>query len=253
MDLPISAIRKVVWSAVCVLAAVSLSACSGDRPPAPGGQGDAAAVAETSAASPSAMPLRRGHLVFGHEVRSFEPCGSEGALWVLDETGGELARVYEELTYEPYQRLYVEILGRDSARPDEGFGAEYDRSITVTALRHAASESLACEWELSGVVMRASGNEPFWHVEVRPGEILLSELGEEDRLFSLAPSESREDGLLQFRGTAVRESGQPPGAVILVTVDEHLCRDSMSGAFFSFAARVEVDGRTLAGCARRGW
>ena len=43
------------------------------------------------------------------------------------------------------------------------------------------------------------------------------------------------------------------GDVIVVTIDEHACRDSMSGAYFSFAAHVEVGGRELAGCARQGW
>ena len=252
MKFPASFVCPVVWGMCLISSTLLLPACSGDSSPAPGGQGNAAAEAET----PGPMPFQRGHLVLGHEVRSFEPCDSQEALWVLDETGGELARVYEELTYEVYQRLYVEILGQEGARPEQGFGADYDKSITVTALRHAAPESLACDSDLSDVVMRASGNEPFWRVDVRQGEILLSELGADDRWFtssSSSASEAQADGLRQYRGTAGTESGQPASDAIVVTIDEHSCRDSMSGAYFSFVAHVEVDGRELAGCARQGW
>ena len=40
----------------------------------------------------------RGHLVLGHEVRSFKPCGSDQESWVLDRTGGDLSGVYRKLT-----------------------------------------------------------------------------------------------------------------------------------------------------------
>ncbi len=211
--------------------------------------------AEASEGEPlESMQLLRGHLVIGHEVRSFKPCGSEQDLWVRDKTGGELSRVYTDLTSGVYQELYAVVLGEVGPRPSDGFGADYDGSIAVTSLRHAAPESHACGEDLSGVEMRAFGNEPFWRVDVRPAEILLSELGAEDRLFSSSASfKTREDGLRQFRGTAGTEPGQPAGDVIVVTIDEHPCRDSMSGAYFSFAARVVVDGRELVGCARQGW
>jgi putative lipoprotein len=203
--------------------------------------------------------LRRGHLVLGHEVRSFEPCGGDHALWVVDETGGDLHSVYEDLSHEVYQRLYVEILGAEGERPEEGFGADYGGSITVIALRHAASESLGCNWDLSGILLRASGNEPFWHIDVRADEILLNEMDSGERVF-LPPSATDEslqsyggDGLAQFRGTAKVGPEVARGGSIVVTVFEQPCRDSMSGAFFSFAARIQVDGRELSGCARPGW
>jgi uncharacterized membrane protein len=197
--------------------------------------------------------------VLGHEVRSFEPCDGDHALWVVDETGGDLGRVYEDLTHEVYQRLYVEILGTEGERPEEGFGADYGGSITVIALRHAASESLGCGWDLTGILFRASGNEPFWHVDIRADAILLNEMDSGERVF-LPSSETNEslqpsggDGLEQYRGMARGGPDVAPGGSIVITFSEQPCRDSMSGAFFNFAARIEVDGRELSGCARPGW
>jgi putative lipoprotein len=195
----------------------------------------------------------RGHLVIGHEVRSFRPCGTEQDLWVMDETGVGLAQVYETLTSGVYQDLYAVVLGEVGPAPADGFGADYAGSIAVVSLLHAAPESHACDEDLSGITVQASGNEPFWRLDIRDEGILLSELGSEDRLFSPATGSSEEGGLRRFRGAAEAEAGQEAGASINVVIEERACRDSMSGAYFSFSARVEVDGRELVGCARRGW
>ena len=90
-------------------------------------------------------------------MRSFRLCGSEQDLWVTDNTSGGLARVYEELTSSVYQELYSVVLGTVGPRPDEGFGADYQGSISVTRLLHAAPESHACEEDLTGIDLRASG------------------------------------------------------------------------------------------------
>jgi putative lipoprotein len=197
--------------------------------------------------------LLRGHLVIGHEVRSFKPCASEQDLWVMDKTGGDLTHVYETLTSGVYQDLYAVILGEVGPAPSDGFGADYAGSVAVVSLLHAAPESHACNEDLSGITVRASGNEPFWRIDIRDAGILLSELGSEDRLFSPATSSVEEGGLRRFRGTAETVAGQAAGAPMEVVIEERACRDSMLGAYFSFAARVEVDGRELIGCARQGW
>ena len=59
----------------------------------------------------------RGHLVLGHEVRSFTPCEKKVEYWVLDQTDGDLWKVYQNLTHQPYQPIYVEVLGRLAPPP----------------------------------------------------------------------------------------------------------------------------------------
>ncbi len=219
--------------------------------------GDSSGLAESTEATEGealeSTQLLRGHLVIGHEVRSFKPCESERDLWVVDETGGELTHVYETLTSGVYQDLYVVVFGKVGLPPSDGFGADYSGSIAVVSLLHAAPESHACNEDLSGITVQASGNEPFWRIDIRDEGILLSELGSEDRFFSPATGSAEEAGLRRFRGTAEAEAGQEAGASIEIAIDERACRDSMSGAYFSFSARVEVDGRELIGCARQGW
>lgn len=234
-----------------------VAACGGDIASDPENTGASSHQAERPEASEGAPPestqLLRGHLVIGHEVRSFKPCDSEQDLWVVDDTREGLAGPYESLTSGVYQELYVVLLGAVGPAPLDGFGADYAGAITVADLRHAAPESHACNEDLSGIKVQATGNEPFWRVDIRQEEISLAELGSEDRRFSTTSISALESDLQQFRGAAAAEGRQPASASIVVTIEKHPCRDSMSGAYFSYAARVEVDGRELVGCARQGW
>ena len=74
----------------------------------------------------------RGRLYWGHEVRSFQPCGSKNAYWVLgeDKVLQPLRRRSEKLRAQhgkPYRPLYIEAAGvidTDSAR--DGFAKDYN-------------------------------------------------------------------------------------------------------------------------------
>jgi putative lipoprotein len=253
---PSGAVARLIFVSLVSLA-LWLTACGGNSSSDPHREVAASVQAGGSEASdlepPESPQLLRGLLVLGHEVRSFKPCDSEQDLWVMDETGGDLARIYEDLTSAVYQELYTVLSGEIGPPPSDGFGVDYAGSIRVVALSHAAPESHACNEDLSGIKIRASGNEPFWRVDIREEEILLSELGSEDRRFSFAPSSVQSDGPRHFRGAAESAAGAAAGASIEIVIEERACRDSMSGAYFSFSVRVEVDGRELDGCARQGW
>jgi len=187
----------------------------------------------------------RGHLVLGHEVRSFKPCGSDQESWVLDRTGGDLWDVYRKLTNEPYQPIYVEVRGLTGPAPQDGFGAQYDNQLTIVELRRAGVETRGCEEDLKGFDFHASGNEPFWNVIISKDAIVFSELGKPSLTFLYA----------QPRVSAGRwgYSGKDDGTSIEMVIEEIRCIDSMSGEHFSFAAKVVLDGRPYKGCAREGW
>ncbi len=190
----------------------------------------------------------RGHLVWGHEVRSFRPCGMEVEYWVVDRTGGELWDVYRALTHEPYQPLYAELRGDLGPSPSIGFGVKYEKQLTVLELRRAARETRGCEENLGGIEFRASGNEPFWNVTVSKNEIIFSELGMPKIIFPHVPPKlSRNHFVYSSRAL------EPAPYGIEITMDEKRCIDSMSGEHFSFAAQVSLDGRKYTGCARQGW
>jgi len=187
----------------------------------------------------------RGHLVLGHEVRSFNPCGSGQENWVLDRTGGDLWDVYRKLTNQPYQPIYVEVRGLVGPPPRDGFGAEYDNQLTIMELRRAGVETRGCEEDFGGFEFRASGNEPFWNVIVSKDGMVFSELGKPRITLPYAPPRISADKTIY--------SSQTKEGSLLVTIDESRCIDSMSGEHFSFAAKVVLNGRVYAGCAREGW
>ncbi len=194
--------------------------------------------------APDPGPERlRGHLVLGHEVRSFTACGSERELWVVDATDGELAEAYGELTHAPYERLYVEVLGRPGAAPRDGFGADFDGSLRVRALRHAARETRGCDERLDGVLFLARGNEPFWSVTVRADGLRLARPGHPPRALRAGPP--RREGATRIWSAAGADA-------VELRLWEERCRDSMSGAWFAFRARLRLGERSADGCAREG-
>lgn len=91
-------------------------------------------VGGAPAASPAgaAEPLR-GLYVFGHEVRTFQPCGSEAVFWIR-ASGEVLARLREEhrrLATRPYQELYLVAWSEVGDPPTDGFALAYDGQIVI--------------------------------------------------------------------------------------------------------------------------
>ncbi len=197
---------------------------------------------------PEAPATFRGHLVWGHETRSFEACGPGRWGWVVDDTGGDLQTVYEQLTTEPYQPLFVEVRGSWGPAPSEGFGAAYPEQLTIGELRRAVPEGPGCDEDLAGVRYLARGNEPFWRVEIRGSGIVFSRLGKSEEIVfpSVAPQGGPESRLF-----ASSMEG-PGGRRIEIAITERRCVDSMSGALFALTARVTLDGERLQGCAVEG-
>ncbi len=188
--------------------------------------------------------ILRGHATFGHEVRTLQPCGEDEPLWAVDNTGTfwDLHREVAQSMGEE-QRLFAIVVGRRGAPPAEGFGADYDGSFVVDKVVYLAAEGFDCGLDLRDAYYRAAGNEPFWFAEVTRDGIALSRLGEEDLAGTGLRSETAPDGVTYT-------TADPTGPV--VTISDTPCRDSMSGAFYGYSARVSLTGATLAGCALQG-
>ena len=198
-----------------------------------------------AACSGDAGSRLRGHLVWGHESRSFTSCDSGPEGWVINESGDELVEVYEELTSAPYQPMFVEVRGEWTGAPSEGFGAEFDEALRITELLRAENEGFGCRLELDDVLFIASGNEPSWRVQIREEGISLRSM----------------DAPVEAEFPAPRMSGQPPQVVfeaagpdsaIRISLERRRCIDTMSGAHYAWAADIDIDGRHLEGCAAEG-
>ena len=67
----------------------------------------------------------RGFYVFAHEVRTFQPCGSDQVYWVKadQKISQQLREEHQKLTSKPYEPVYVEVKGYLRQKAAEGFAA----------------------------------------------------------------------------------------------------------------------------------
>ena len=204
--------------------------------------------ASAASADPHLDTVHRGLLVYGHEARTFMPCGGGEEAWVEDRTPtGELGQVYGRLAQTPYERIFFEVLGTYAPSPNEGFGAEYPRMLVVTALRHAVGEGPKCDEPTWGFEFRAKGQEPFWSATIAPSGISVARPDESPLVFPYAVPAEGAVGAALYR--SVREL---PHAEITIELRPAPCRDSMAAEHYGHTARVLLDGREMAGCAYPG-
>ena len=82
-----------------------------------------------------------GAYVFGHEVRSLQPCGSSTVYWAkpLDtEVSDRLRSHHAELTAEPNGRIYVVVTGWPTSEKTTGFAESYDAYFEISRVLEAA-------------------------------------------------------------------------------------------------------------------
>lgn len=84
---------------------------------------------------------------------------------------------------------------------------------------------------------RASGNEPFWSLTLKQGELLLNRLNE-GKLPAQAYLTGDSPGQIESQGEPA----------IAVQVSDQLCRDDMSGMPYPQKVSVQLEGSTLNGC-----
>lgn len=186
-----------------------------------------------------------GHLVWGHENRSFRVCDGEREGWVINDAGGELVEIYEELTTAPYQEMFVEVRGQWGAAPQEGFGADYPESLRITELMRAENEGFGCRLDTSGVLFVANGNEPFWRLHVRENGISMWSMDSAGETGFSAPELGEAVEHIVFDASGADSS-------IHVILEKRRCEDTMSGARYEFAATVELEDERYSGCAIEG-
>jgi heat shock protein HslJ len=86
----------------------------------------------------------------------------------------------------------------------------------------------------------ANGNEPFWHVIVEPGQLVLERPGQ--------PTEELRYRTIEQSPTGHRFRASREELVIELVTAPQLCRDSMTGMPHPFQARLVINGDRLSGC-----
>lgn len=219
------------------------------EPPAPAPPAEPVAAPPLPTSSSAKGEIHRGHLSIGSgvEARSFKLCGAEESIWVEDRTDGDVWTLYRRLSGYPNRPLFMEVRGEILAAPAGGFGTHYSQQILIHAVRNASAESAGCFAEPEPFAFRATGNEPFWNVEISKRGLVFSQMGEDRILFPYSQPTFFGEQII-YR-SQVR--GQEPKAFV-VRLTEESCSDTMADATFSFKATVQIDDLSLEGCAREG-
>ena len=176
--------------------------------------------------------LHRGRLSWTGAGVLFLPCGETQELAVFDEAG-----VATGLTRESGDQ-YVEV---DGARLTEGEGAN---TLLLRGLRFSRPAEVGdgCARDLSKLLVQASGQEPFWSVDLRKDRLSWVVPGAEPVWLSTAAGSPSGTWLASTDGHSLtlRISGTP-------------CRDASVGAWHGLTVAVVHNGASYSGCGVRGW
>ncbi len=89
----------------------------------------------------------KGLVTFGHEVHTFEPCGTSKIYWISNRANSELAKAYNKKLGSqstPYTPLMAELIVKKSDKAPDGFAKQYDgviEVIEVKSVEHIAPEN----------------------------------------------------------------------------------------------------------------
>jgi len=188
----------------------------------------------------SGLPVR-GLVVKAGDSFALHECGAPAgrAVNVVDATGA-MARAFKALDAPAAVGIYAEMRG---ARSTDG------GSLTLTQLVRArgVGGGLACEPPVFAGDYVASGNEPFWSIEIREDGIVYRSPAEpEGRTYpyAITPTETG--------SVYATKVDQPKISTLEVSLEPGACLDSMSGELRAFKAHVVHDGVELEGCAAAG-
>lgn len=224
--------------------ALVLSACGGDAPEPPPGSG-AAPEAGAGPPAPEAAPgpaepgRHRGVLTL--EGRP-EVMLCDGATLPVDGPAlPDLVELHAGMTpgAEPMEGIFVDVLGEVR---DAGSGPWLD----ALEIRRASYEGWGCRRDEVGLVLEASGTEPFWNLRV------------EEETAAWSTPEATETlahrGIYRMtRGGWALEGRTPAGeARLQAEFHPEPCINAMSGAFSHLTALVTLGGTEYRGCAYLG-
>ncbi|MFL6619588.1 MAG: COG3650 family protein [Povalibacter sp.] len=194
----------------------------------------------------SGLAIKKGIVTGAGDHAVFRSCDDKADLYLVDEAEGTLTQLLTEGSASPV--FYIEAYGERGPVPDDLTAAKGQAGVfTLEQLLFAAtmSDGRGCEQSAPDYVVSARGNEPFWSVVVTPAGMQWKQPdADAGVMFSELQSEDAE-GTVSYAATA-------QGRKLQLIVDAQSCRDSMSGNYFAFTAKAELDGKEFKGCARVG-
>lgn len=188
-----------------------------------------------------AMLRLQGELSRAGDELVLQPCGEQRRLRLRDAGQLGLAEAAAHLQAGSSQPLFADLSGRvEGVRPDS------DGLFSVGRLYRLQAEGPGCaDTRFKRQIVRASGHEPEWSVQVSAHGMVLQRPGAAPLALPYL-EERMPDGSLSF-------SSEADGQRVELWLAPANCTDSMSGAINHLQARLRLNQEPpLAGCGALG-
>jgi uncharacterized membrane protein len=197
--------------------------------------------------SETSLSLKRGLLTIAGVRGTYKPCGSDAALWVVDQSDGSFQAL--AAVTDPNDAVYVEARGERGPVPeDEPAASAYTGAFVMEQILYASppAPNRGCEAPGPAYIVRARGNEPpqSWTVEVNDQKMEWMQDKGQAITFD-KPRELDTEGAVSYEGRNGEHGLQ-------LVIDSQSCRDPASEEFFAYSARAVLDNKEFKGCARVG-
>jgi uncharacterized membrane protein len=118
--------------------------------------------------------------------------------------------------------------------------------VHITTLERIGpvGEGGGCDARGGGFTFRAHGNEPFWSVDVTPGELVLTR-PDQGELRGKATELTQTHGIRSY-------SAPTPSGLLTIRLSPATCNDGMADGLFAWRAEATLANKKLTGCAYAG-
>ena len=194
----------------------------------------------------TAQPSSRlqGLLTWTNQQHTFIPCKEGRTFWVEDGSQ-QLEQAFWSLAPGSGMQVFADLSGELKAKPRQGEGMHSDGLFNVSQVHRVSGEGHGCEdLNFIATLWRASGNEPSWSVRVGRKGMQLDRMG--------FPALALPFIVEAVPGGVTSYSSEANGQSIELSLSPGECRDSMSGSFSNWQARLTIGDTVHQGCAYPG-
>lgn len=171
----------------------------------------------------------------------FTPCQEQRHFALVDSSGSDLEREAMDLLADGHGQLFADLAGQLGGSQAKGNDGRFE----VSRLYRLQGEGPGCDdLNFKRLLVKASGNEPAWQVEVGSKGLVLNRADHQPLALPYLEEQLPEERL-SF-------SSEANGQRLELWVAPQRCVDGMSGTVTPLAAELRLDGQVLRGCAYFG-
>ncbi|MCJ8168766.1 COG3650 family protein [Atopomonas sediminilitoris] len=186
----------------------------------------------------------QGMLTWTNQQHTFVPC-NEGRTFWLEDHSQQLEQAFWNLAPGSGMQVFADLSGELKGKPKQGSGMRSDGLFEVQQVHRVNAEGLQCvDLNFAASLWRAHGNEPGWSVRIGRQGMQL-ERADFPPMALPYIVEAVPNGQHSY-------SSEANGQRIELNLQPGECRDSMTGAFSNWQARLSIGDKVFRGCAYPG-